>query len=407
MVEVKVVERYYPYNEPKVNDVFKEALFLSKGKTNNPIAYEASQTGMPAELIVEYFSNTTYDGTREEKVINTRRKSKRFGTHKEDYNKGIQCAKRVPDFRDTVLGRRFIEKVGEDNAFKMFEIADKNKHKVIPATYDAYVNAQRIVSGCHSYTVQDGFCDSVLYYNSIVEILPQAFEDVSKAELDTLAEKGIDLDKLTSVISNHSSINNAAYKKDFPKFFGYDIASYAHMPQEICSEYGNQEPFSTRWYNTLGSASYTYGTETNHRYNALYAQFMYKAMEEMGVGLVSTSQYFRNTVGAYNKITKKVISVNEKYQKMIKSKRNSIEPAVIRETIVGMFNEYADSAGLRFKMFIRDDKAAPTLEQAKPQKTTAKKSTKKASTKTKSVEKEATLVVNGVEIKCTKIERSR
>lgn len=406
MADKKVIKKYYPYGNVEVNDIFKRALYLSKGATNNPVAFEASQTGMPAELIVEYYSNTMYYGNLGgEKVLNSPIRLRVHGVQRKLYSKGIQYGKRVPDFRDTVLGRQLVDKLGEDTVLKMLVVDNRNKKKVIPASYDAYMRIRSIITS-ESHTVKDGFYDTVMYYNNTVEVLPKAFKDVSKAELDKLADKGIDLSNLTSVISNDSMINNTTFRQDFPKFFGYDIASYANMPQKICNSFGNLGPFSTRFYYTFGSASYVYGTDTGNKYNALLAQFMYKALEDMGVGLVSTTQNFRNTVGAYNKITKKVIAFNEKYQKMISAKRNSIEPAIIRDTLVGMFNQYSDNNNLGLKMFVREDKVAPTLEQLKPSKTKVK-SYSKVSTQPKSVDKEAKLVINGVELKCTKIERSR
>ena len=94
-------------------------------------------------------------------------------------------------------------------------------------------------------------------------------------------------------------------------------------------------------------------------------------MDEMGVGIASSSQmaYPRGRLTTrVKRIAHKVISLNEKYQKMLKNKSNKIEPVILRQTLVGMFNEFADRSCYEFRMFIREDRPAPTLAELHPAK---------------------------------------
>ena len=162
-----------------------------------------------------------------------------------------------------------------------------------------------------------------------------------------------------------------------------DLSSLAHAPKEelerslrieegkpaklftISTEIGRQFVGYTYY------PDYAYGVTPRATYNALYIRGLYKAMDEMGVGIATSSQmsYPR---GRFNtrvkRIAHKVISLNEKYQKMLKNKSNKIEPAILRQTLVGMFNEFADRSIYEFRMFIREDRPAPTLAELHPAK---------------------------------------
>ena len=256
----------------------------------------------------------------------------------------------------------------------------------------------------------------VHYVDEMYQPMIKALSGVSDADIKKLGIKHINVEKIADRID--TSTNNAQFKQDFAKAFAYEVSSYANIPQELLKkakmlpdagdeftdEYNKDALIPYCASLTRYVSNYNYGMEMQSgKYCSLLFNGLYDAMKELGVCIFPDRVWAGNAscrVSKFNKIAKKVIKLNEQYQKAIKAKNNTIEPAVIRQTIVGMFNEYSNRMSLYYTMFEREDMPAPTLESMQPKKKTSKKSstkTAKTSTKKSAPRKETVeVVVDGV-----------
>lgn len=422
---IKLLQRYS--DKPQRDEVpanFKQALLLSKGATNNIYAYAASQTGMPAETIVEYFSNVTDDAASSTPtpVIVTETHSKRGRAYRRKIEKAL---KRLVNVFDTIEGKRVVELFGD----KSVELLGAKNSKILVRPGDAHYAFNTVLSSSPDvdWQIKREYDCSVVAIQPITDATISTLAALSNANVKKLNNKGVNVEQMLRHIDKFA--DNKAFLKDFKAALTYDISSFANIPEDMLHKakmmsteldahsttYNEAalEPYSVILASTAGRYDRNYGVGKEYQFNQLLMNGLYTAMNELGVGIFPNRTYARNSscrAARFNKIAKKVIKLNEQYQKSINSKKNTIEPATIRHTIVGMFNEYSSRMDLYMTMFEREDRPAPTLAEMKPQKqkkvaktttTTAKKV--KSSTPTAPVMEK--IVINGVEIEVEAIQK--
>lgn len=403
--EKKEYNRYPTYgNLPEGQQKeFKKALFLTKGAVNNEVGCMLASLGLDGEAIAKYGASwKDAQNVDQGHALNKRHYpyTTRAGAKgKLTWKRLMQQAARIPDLFDTIRGRALVAKYGEEIKDEFCDKQGRCPLNVVQMD-DTY---EKLLAGVE---FQDGTATEYAFGSIKHDLIREQnleFDQKKASRLDFLERtkaseiaeaksKGIDLASLYERATERCSgkresgdglDNYPELQKDFWGFLKQDISSLAHAPKEelerslrmdegkpvklfaISTEMGRQ---------FVGYPYYSenaYSAAPNAAYNSLYVRGMYKAMDEMGVGIATSSQmgYARGRLNTrVKRIAHKVISLNEKYQKMLKNKSNKIEPAILRQTLVGMFNEFADRSCYEFRMFIREDRPAPTLAELHPAK---------------------------------------
>lgn len=407
---------------------FKKALFLTKGAANNNVGCMLAYFGLDAEAIAE-FGALWKDAEDVDQGEILRKQEVGFTNQMKQARRLIeQQYKRVPQLFDTIKGRFLVAKYGDDIKQGFCNANGKCALSVV----DRQIKPMGKFAG--NYHCVESIAGGMRQFDKVIEYLRDtqnvAFDGVKKHRLDFLAKispvenakasaKGFDLGKIYTASVN-DTVDIEYYQdlaKDFWGFFTQDLYGLANAPIEqfkkslnIGEDANLEQVINTevsiigRISEDLTGRSYlsqdVYSTQPNATYNALYIRALYQAMDEMGVGIATSSLMLcRHSRGKFKtrvtKIARKVIFLNEKYQKMLKSKSNNVEPAILRDTLVGMYNEWADRSGIKYRMFVREDRPAPTLAELKPAKVKAKAKAKKASKKASTEPKEV-VEVEGV-----------
>lgn len=403
--EKKEYNRYPTYgNLPEGQQKeFKKALFLTKGAVNNEVGCMLASLGLNGEDIAKYGASwKDAQNVDQGHALNKRHYpyTTRAGAKgKLTWKRLMQQAARIPDLFDTIRGRSLVAKYGEEIKDEFCDKQGRCPLNVVQMD-DAY---EKLLAGVEfqdgtatEYAFgsikQDLIREQNLEFNQNKASRLEFLERTKASEIAEAKSKGIDLASLYERATERRNDKRDCgdgldsypeLQKDFWGFLKQDSSSLAHAPKEdleralrieegkparlftISTEIGRQ---------FVGYPYYSenaYGATPDATYNSLYVRGMYKAMEEMGVGIATSSQmaYPRGRLNTrVKRIAHKVISLNEKYQKMLKNKSNKIEPVILRQTLVGMFNEFADRSCYEFRMFIREDRPAPTLAELNPKK---------------------------------------
>lgn len=399
--EKKEFDRYPTYGKlsEEQQREFKKALFLTKGAANNDVGCLLALLGLPGEDIAKYGASWK-DAENVGQALRTRHDP--YGAKersKQTWKRLLQQAARIPDLFDTIRGRALVAKYGEEVKDEFCDESGKCSLNVVTADneYEKLLDCVEFIEGSATEYVFRGIKQDVMeqYHLDFDNTKASRLEFLERTKASEIAEaksKGIDLAALYArAIERRNSKRESGdgldsypeLQKDFWGFLKQDISSLAHAPKEeleralriekgeparlftISTEIGRQ---------FVGYPYYSenaYSAAPNASYNSLYVRGLYKAMDEMGVGIATSSRmgYARGRLTTrVKRIAHKVISLNEKYQKMLKNKSNKIEPAILRQTLVGMFNEFADRSVYEFRMFIREDRPAPTLAELNPKK---------------------------------------
>lgn len=404
--------RYINLSEEQKKE-FKKALFLTKGGVNNDVGCALAYIGVSGEDIAKYGISWKDVENVDQGYAISKKKVQYSGRVKATRKRLAQQMSRIPDLFDTIRGRALVAKYGDEVKNEFCDERGKCALSVVTPghMYDRMLGCAEFIEGSATgYEFErikgDVMDEQNLEYNR--EKMPKLefLEKAKATEVVKAKSKGIDLASIyTRTVKYAPRLSDGLdkvpeFQKDFWKFMEQDLYALANFPIEELKQKLRLEEDDKDLENLstvacglgdefIGRNYYSedaYGVSPNARYNALYIRAMYQAMDEMGVGL-ATSFRMGRTRGRFhtrvNKVAKKAISLNEKYQKMLKNKSNKIAPAIIRETLVGMFNEYADRSGIEYRMFIREDRPAPTLVALEPKKKseTATKACKSNTTK--------------------------
>lgn len=437
MAEKKRYNRYADYDNlsEEQKKELKKALFLTKGAANNNVGCILAYLGMDAETIAKFGALwKDAEDVRQGKILCKRE----FQPTKQMIRARRlieQQYKRIPQLFDTIKGRYLVAKYGEDikqdfcnaNGECALSVVDK---QVDPLRELAkHCSLEHMAGGSYELDVLKRLLNDkrCVAFDGNKQQRLTFLTKVSPVENAKATAKGFDLGRIYTAsicyaVSSTSSTGLEKYpelEKDFWGLFKHDLYSLANAPieqfkklLEISEEdadlkkvLGSEVSMIGRISEFITGRSYfspdVYSTHQNATFNSLFIRALYTAMDEMGVGIAAspyTRRYNRGRLSTrVNKIARKVISLNEKYQKMLKNKSNSIEPAVLRDTLVGMYNEWANRSGIEYRMFVREDRPAPTLAELKPVKKvkTAKKTPSRAPKKASTAPK-ATVEVEGV-----------
>lgn len=400
MAEQKRYDHYPQYH--KLSDEqkkeFKKALFLTKGGVNNDVGCALAYIGLSGEDIAKYGASWK-DAENVDQGRAVRKKKAHYRRDEKFTRKQLmQQMLRIPDLFDTIRGRALVAKYGDEVKNEFCDERDRCALSVVTPghMYDRMLDCVEFVKGSVTgydfNRVKEDVTDGQnLSYDREKTPKLEFLERAKATEVVKAKSKGIDLAGIyTRTVRYAARLTDGLDKvpelqKDFWKFMEQDLYALANFPIEelkqklrLENEDKDLENLSTVACGLgdefIGRNYYSedvYGVSPNARYNALYIRAMYQAMDEMGVGLATSYRMGRARGRFYtrvNKVAKKAISLNEKYQKMLKNKSNKIAPAIIRETLVGMFNEYADRSGIEYRMFVREDRPAPTLVALEPKK---------------------------------------
>lgn len=389
--------RYFNLSEEQKKE-FKKALFLTKGGVNNDVGCALAYIGLSGEDIAKYGVAWKDVENVDQGYAISKKKVQYSGRVKATRKRLAQQMLRIPDLFNTIRGRALVAKYGDEVKKEFCDERGRCALSVVTPrhVYDRMLGCVEFLEGSATgYEFErikgDVMDEQNLEYNR--EKMPKLefLERAKATEVVKAKSKGIDLAGLyTRTVKFASRLSDGLDKvpelqKDFWKFMEQDLYALANFPIEelkqklrLENEDKDLENLSTVACGLgdefIGRNYYSedaYGVSPNARYNALYIRAMYQAMDEMGVGLATSYRMGRARGRFYtrvNKVAKKAISLNEKYQKMLKNKSNKIAPAILRETLVGMFNEYADRSGIEYRMFIREDRPAPTLVALEPEK---------------------------------------
>lgn len=389
--------RYFNLSEEQQKE-FKKALFLTKGAVNNDVGCALAYIGVSGEDIAKYGASWKDVENVDQGCVLRNKKVRHSGRDKITRKRIVQQVARIPDLFDTIRGRALVAKYGDEVKNEFCDKRGKCALSVITPghMYDRMLDCVEFIEGSATEYAFNRVKENVteeqhLEYDR--EKMPK-FEFLERAKATEVVKaksKGIDLAGLyTRTVKYAPRLTDGLEKvpelqKDFWKFMEQDLYALANFPIEELKQKLRLEKDDKDLENLstvacglgdefIGRNYYSedaYGVSPSARYNALYIRAMYQAMDEMGVGL-ATSYRMGSKRGRFhtrvNKVAKKAISLNEKYQKMLKNKSNKIAPAILRETLVGMFNEYADRSGIEYRMFIREDRPAPTLVALEPKK---------------------------------------
>lgn len=392
---------------PKVNDKFKEALFLSKGKSNNAFAHIASQTDMSAADVAKYFSNLTSssDGVPMS-IIRSEHPNKR---EKLAHRCARSIIRGVPKMLDTTYGLKAIENLGEE---RVRSITCQEKWNTVLSIRE-FRHVETMVHS-HAYNVAYDYLRRLSTHNIFeIELMLRSMAALNADDVEKLEQQKISIEKLfgspdvevcapeidpnvprtlrsvflpatisaLKAYANIETIEGDAIDKLQTSINSTDVSQPAVFPLQLLSSIQHQAS------GVFQINGHRFGVDG--KYNSLYIKGMFDALDELGAGILAT-KYCNLRPSRVSRIAKKIISLNEKYQKAVKSSRNSIEPAVIRQTIVDMFNNYSKDADLRLMMFTRADKPAPKLEQKKK-----KASAEVKRSKTTAIVSNTTITIDG------------
>jgi len=401
--------RYFNLSDGQKKE-FKKALFLTKGAVNNDVGCALAYIGLTGEDIAKYGASWKDVENVDQGYAIRKKKVRHSRLEKSTRKRLAQQVLRIPDLFDTIRGRALVAKYGDEVKNEFCDEHGKCALSVVTPehVYERMLDCVEFIKGSATdyefNRVKDDVMDEQkLSYDR--EKMPKLefLEKAKATEVVKAKSKGIDLTGIyTRTVKYASRLTDGLEKvpelqKDFWGFMEQDLYALANFPVEELKQKLRLEKDDKDLENLstvacglgdefIGRNYYSedvYGVSPNARYNALYIRAMYQAMDEMGVGLATSYRMGRKRGRFYTRVKKiasKAISLNEKYQKMLKNKSNKIEPAILRETLVGMFNEYADRSGIEYRMFVREDRPAPTLASLKPEKKS--KTATKATTRT-------------------------
>ena len=422
--EKKEYNRYPRYD--KLSDEqkkeFKKALFLTKGAVNNDVGCALAHIGLTGEDIAKYGASWK-DVENINQGYAVRKKKVRYSRQEKATRKRlVQQMLRIPDLFSTIRGRALVAKYGDEVKKEFCDERGRCSLSVVTSDtmYDGMLDCVEFVKGSatgyeFNRVKNDVIDEQHLEYDREKVPRLEFLERAKATEVVKAKSKGIDLASIYTRAVRYAPRSTDGLdevpelQKDFWGFMEQDLYALANFPIEELKQKLRLEKDDKDLENLstvacglgdefIGNYCSTpaYSTSPNATYNALYIRAMYQAMDEMGVGLATSYRMGRKRGRFYTRVRKianKAISLNEKYQKMLKNKSNKIEPAILRQTLVGMFNEFADRSCYEFRMFIREDRPAPTLAELKPKKQpkstkpTKAKASKKRSTGPKEVVK--------------------
>ena len=402
--EKKEFERYPQYCKlsDEQKQELKKALFLTKGAVNNEVGCTLAWIGLSGEDIAKYGApwkdaiNVGQGG-----IMPRKRRSTRYAAENSTKKRIMQQVARIPDLFDTIRGRALVAKYGEEIKDEFCDEQGRCPLNVVQPddVYERMLDCVEFIEGSATEYAFRGIKQDVMMEHGLDFDCNKAsklkFLESTKASVIAKAKsKGIDLAEIyarTTEGANRKLRHTEGdglddypeLRKDFWSLFNQDLSSLANSPTETLGRELRMDKCKNARLSTIISeigrqligypyySSSVYSATPSATYNSLYVKAMYAAMDEMGVGIATSSQmgYARGRFSTrVKRIAHKVISLNEKYQKMLKNKSNKIEPAVLRETLVGMFNEFADRSVFEYRMFIREDRPAPTLAELHPTK---------------------------------------
>lgn len=343
--------------------VFKEALFKSKGQSNNEFGVELVLAGATSDEVAKFASRV------EGRAMLTKSSK---GINSAPYRAVMQVVRRVPNFWDTVKGRN----IKSEHAGILAKLGI-NTERYLPVTKfdaklsDMYLQTTYRVTG-ESYCMFSAQSD--LRYDSITA------GKVKMAEIfSPLSQVKFLKDNAVIELVSNTTRNAETELPDYDKNRAYDIDSLAHMDEAITSQMSPRELMADLLRDDFEGYFRHNPTSTYSIKIMCIMEGFYEVCREMGiVGILDGAANGRYYVsGATLKgIMQNVIKMAGTYRRLVKS---GFGESVARETVLAEINDNIIKRASRpqVRFYGRNDYKDTPAEEREKVKKVSKSSTGK------------------------------
>lgn len=302
--------------------VFKEGLFKSKGASNTRFGAELAVAGATADEIARLCAN----------VIDRQFLVKSNQKHPAPLRAVLQVMKEVPNFWDTVKGRKLKER-----SQPMLEKLGLNPDGYLPVTkFDAnlseiYLQRTYRVLGetyCRFQEQRDLMYDSYIC-DKIVMV--DIFEPLSDTKFSS--------EDAVKALAANTVRRNKSYIPKYEDYRKYEIDSLAHMDEDITVGIEPRELMIDVLHEDFSGWFRSYPENKTTIQTMCIIEAFYEVCREMGiVGVVDdkvNGKYFTSQAVAKG-IMKSVIKYGGTYRRLVKS---GFAESVARETVLAEIND--------------------------------------------------------------------
>lgn len=351
--------------------VFKEALRLSKGKTNNNLAAYLAQLGMGAEDIAKIAKNIRLGGESCTSKIICRRNVKLSPSLRVD----VQRLKRVPNFFDTVRGKDAmvrklvlarIKKLYRNNYndlerddYLPMSLFDNNLYRDISAEV-CWHRCNNDIKGLNLYSFNSSVSN---YLDFATNIAKSGFADKFEPEL------------LEKIESNNGK-SDWTEDVEYDKYFNQDMEALLHIDNDLNDLYGELAIDTILKATKRDFSPYRSGELEKAKIMTLIDEF-YHACSNMGITLVNFKKdEWGVPYSRVKAIMRQAIKANDNYNKLVQKQGflMSVARQVVTDELNAYINEHQCCSGrsvrYRFVELNNIEDAEPIV---KPTKKPAKK----------------------------------
>lgn len=332
---------YSSYSDmtPDEQEAFKKALFLSKGKSNNKLAALLILTGASAEVAAEYASRA---GSRGYLHI---RNNKRLT----ETERAIRQVERsVPNYWDTIKGKRVKERFGETlkkmGVDTTIELPISRLDKALASMY-----LVRTYSVGRLPYVWYQSQDNIQYNADAVRTI--LFASVYSPLLE------VKFDGDVKGLLGCAKSNERAKMPDYDKYRDYDIDSFSNMDEEVTKGIKPDELCVDTVNSALGCRFKYRASEPKTIELQCVVEGFYEVCKEIGIaGMMNANLPGRRYVSesAMKGIMQNVIKMGGMYRRLVKG---GFAESVARETVVAEINENIEKRASRpiLRFYPRND----------------------------------------------------
>lgn len=361
---------------------FKQALFMTKGKSNNALGAFLAAAGASATEIAKYAANVII-GSKTDKVF-----------QKEHFKYSISAraiaryVKYTTNFWDTTKGKQLVSKYADTLKSLGIDPTEPLPKVAIDREYAMMKREQYQWAAFRS-----GWCPASMYsclndnygVGKTLNLLP-VFAPLSKVKFKE-GEYTIE-DVITSLVRSSADVNESPSNKkqyeaiNYEEYRKWEIDSFVHMDESVTSSFRPMELFIDV---IAGDTRHVNFDVPSGIKIQCYIESFYDVCKEMGiVGVLQHDNMYRHyaSYATLMGIMKNVIKMSSAYHRLVKK---GMAESIARQTVVEEINDNIINRASRpaIRFYARNDYPdTPAEKRAKP---AQRKTTKSTGSKNKGI----------------------
>ena len=333
---------------PECEKIFKEALYLSKGKTNNAVCALLAMLNIPAEDIVKYFKEGNV-GVKKSSPFIQKDKNKRLTPSQREANR---LAKRIPNYWDTYDGKKLKATLGTERILKFVSSYDKYWYESNPNFINNLLVSSIIFEEYRKYSIFMNNLTCSMFSNiSYARYTSDSFKAMNQFANYIKQVDVIDYDFTSAIIRNSVRDEVELNSKSYPFFiemFKHDINAMNNLSSDVIKDIRMNRHFAKLLYDNSASYRMLGGYKSNEANSIMYKYIIeafYGVCKQLNIfGLITNAEgkvsYRREPkFSEIKRIMQKVIKSYSTYEKLVKQ---GFDTDVAKQTILDEINSYIE-----------------------------------------------------------------